>query len=467
MSTTHSGLTFKRFTRQVRTEMTAVLATSAAAHQAETLLKSAPWVEQTDTQGTFPARNALQDGFSGTWEAFKHVGNYSAGYQRAYAGMVAYRFQLPADASGKDVVSVDVPLYVDRWLVDGVRVAAYLSDDTTPATAWDTLRAGDANEDAQLPMTYTEDDPPQRVVVEKNDTITVTFPGSTAAADYLWVIISLEDYTTSRDFWIEGAALILGEAVKATFSAAVTADAVIALPPTEREIVETRYVAVSPSTWAPMNFSLSLTVDDATAGPLVGITGFPVAQSGTEAQFAGATGALVGYSGTTNDLFYGVILPRIFHLSENETYTRMRFSAASVFPLAAKEFSARMIVWAGDVTVPNDTPASVTAALVARPRNSDVGYRQQELFRGYTGAATVANAHNLELQTPWEVAKIGECVLEGKNYTNQDTFDIALSGAGVKVILVCVSMERYWAASAGAMATANAKFTPGSSIYLS
>ncbi len=459
MSTTHTGLMFKRFTRQVRTEMTAVLAVSAAAHQAETLLKSAPWVEQTDTQGTFPARNALQDGFSGTWEAFKHVGNYAAGYQRAYAGMVAYRFQLPADASGKDVVSVDVPLYVDRWLVDGVRVAAYLSDDTTPATAWDTLREGDAYEAAQLPMTYTAAPESARVVVEKNDTITVTFPGSTAAADYLWVIISLEDYTTSRDFWIEGAALILGEAVAATFSAAVTADTVVATPPAEKRVLENVFYHSGTSSWLKCNLRLKSVVADTTLGFAAGISGFPVGPNLTELQFNGATGALVGYSGTTADEYTGVIIPRMFHLGETDVYTRMRFGATAVFPMAAKEFAARMVVWLGAVTM-NDTETALIA-LTSRPDFTVEGYLQQALWKGYA-AVTVANNGGA-----WSLTKIGEFILKGKNYTNEDYFDVDISGPGLKVLVVCVSLDEFWATAAGTMPTANATFTPGDSIYLS
>ena len=465
MSTTHSGLTFKRFTRQVRTEMNAVLATSAAAHQAETLLKSAPWVEQTDTQGTFPARNALQDGFSGTWEAFKHVGNYAAGYQRAYAGMVAYRFQLPADASGKDVVSVDVPLYVDRWLVDGVRVAAYLSDDTTPATAWDTLREGDAYEDAQLPMTYTAAPESARVVVEKNDTITVTFPGSTAAADYLWVIISLEDYTTSRDFWIEGAALILGEAVEATFSAAVAADTVVATPPAEKQVLENMYYNVSTTSCKKSNWQLKSKADE-WLGFASAISAFPIGYALTETNFNGSVGALVGYSGTTEDEYTGVIISRLFHLGETDVYTRMRFGATAVFPMAAKEFAARMVVWLGAVTM-NDTDTNIKA-LTARPESNITGYLQQSLWKGYA-AVTVANkgGTDAEAQTAWSLTKIGEFILKGKNYTNEDYFDVDISGPGLKVLVVCVSLDEFWATAAGTMATANATFTPGTTIYLS
>ena len=233
MSSTTHNLPYTRFTRQVRTEPQALLATDVAAANALTMLKSADWVQRADeTDVTFPARSAVQDGFNPLWDAFKHVGNYSAGYQRAYAGMVAYRFQVPADAltGPTNLTSIAVPLNVDRWLVDGVRVAAYASDSAVPSADWDTLRTGDVNLEGQLPMTYTEDDPPQRIVVEKSDTLTLTFPGSTASKKYLYVVVSLEDYTTTRGFWIEGASLIQGQNTVTTFANAVDADPPLWLP---------------------------------------------------------------------------------------------------------------------------------------------------------------------------------------------------------------------------------------------
>ena len=114
-STTHY-LPFTRFTRQVSTDAMAVLSTEAAALHAEDLLKVAPWMEAADTESksTFPARSATQSGFNALWDAFKFCGDYASGYQKAYAGMVAYRFKIPAAAlSGPtQITSIALPLYV-------------------------------------------------------------------------------------------------------------------------------------------------------------------------------------------------------------------------------------------------------------------------------------------------------------------------------------------------------------------
>jgi len=228
MSTTHT-LDYVRFTRQVNTDPIALLSTDVAARQAYTLLQAALWKEETDKNASFPARAAVLE--SGTpsslFDAYKYCGDYADGKQKAYAGAVAYRFQIPAEAltgTVAEVVSVAVPLYVDRWLVDGVRIAAYVSDDETPPASWATVRDGDAKLSARLPMTYTEDDPPKRVVVEKNGTMTVTMPADLDSKKYLYVMVTLEDYESVRGFWIEGAGLLIGGENVVTFDRSVTAD---------------------------------------------------------------------------------------------------------------------------------------------------------------------------------------------------------------------------------------------------
>ena len=225
-STTTHNLPCKRYTRQVVTDPQALLATNVAAANALMALKIAPWLASASSDDvTFPARNPLQDGLNDLWDAFKHVGNYASGYQQAYAGMVAYRYKVPADAltAPADVTSIAIPLYVDRWLVDGVRVSAYLSDTPTPPTDWTTAREGDVHLDAQLPMTYTDPEG-ARIVIEKSDTITLTFPATTPAKQYLYVMITLEAYGTTRGFWIEGSSLTRGESAVTTFAVAVAED---------------------------------------------------------------------------------------------------------------------------------------------------------------------------------------------------------------------------------------------------
>lgn len=226
MSTTHN-LPYTRFTRQVATDPMALLSTNVAAAAAAQLLQTAPWVEQTEDTPTFPPRaSMLTDGTpSPAFDAYKYCGDYADGKQIAYAGAVAYRFQVPAAAltGPTDITSIALPLYVDRWLVDGAHIAAYLSDSPSPPADWATIRAGDINAADVLPMTYT-DPAGDRIVIEKNGTTTLTWPASTASKAYIYIILTLEDYETTRGFWIEGSTLIQGVEAVTTFAAAVDAD---------------------------------------------------------------------------------------------------------------------------------------------------------------------------------------------------------------------------------------------------
>jgi hypothetical protein len=227
MSSTTHKLPFVRYTRQVATDPMALLSTNVAAATAAQLLQAAPWVEQSENSTTFPARAAmLTDGTpTAAFDAYKYCGDYASGNQIAHAGAVAYRFAVPADAltGPTDVTSIALPIYVDRWLVDGIRIAAYLSDSPAPPADWTTIREGDIYDDAVLPMTYTDPEG-LRIVIEKNGTTTLTWAGSTASKQYIYVMLTLEDYTTTRGFWIEGAALIQGSEAVTTFAAAVDAD---------------------------------------------------------------------------------------------------------------------------------------------------------------------------------------------------------------------------------------------------
>ncbi len=232
---THA-LPFTRFVRQVRTEPRALLDTPGAAKNALSLLMAARWAAADENASTFPARNALLDGSMLSWDAYKVVGNYAMddagiGYQRAYAGAVAYRFRVPADAiaNARDVIRVTVPLSVDRWLVDGVRVTAHLSDSSTPSADWAVIRAGDISAQRVLPMTYdptrsTAANPTGAILIEKSGDIALEFPAASAATRYLYVYISLEDYESVRGLWIEGAARIDGDSTLVEFDQAVAVD---------------------------------------------------------------------------------------------------------------------------------------------------------------------------------------------------------------------------------------------------
>jgi hypothetical protein len=189
--------------------------------------------------------------------------------------------------------------------------------------------------------------------------------------------------------------------------------------------------------------------------------------SATSTQFAGATGGSVGYSGTAADTLSGIVMTRIFNLGAGASFTKLRFSAAAVLALASKEFTARMTVWAGNLAaVGTDVTVLQTSA---KMDFTETGSKQQTLWRGYTNTLSLNNTSYTTVCAAWSLTKIGDFLLEGRDYTSADIFTLttALAGPGVKVLVIAVSLERTWATSAGTMATANATFTPGALLYLS
>lgn len=457
-STTHY-LPFTRFTRQVSTDAMAVLATETAAMHAEDLLKVAPWMEAADTESksTFPARSATQTGFNVLWDAFKFCGDYASGYQKAYAGMVAYRFKIPAAGltGPSHITGIALPLYVDRWLVDGVRVAAYLSNSAVPPTDWTTCREGTVHEDAELPMEYTADTPPVRIVVEKDETLTVSFAASTDALAYLYVIVSLEDYTTVRGFWIEGAALIVGDRALTTFDGAIEPDA---------------STVWNGEVWCDGKFQNAAAISDACwqvkrsvaiAAETSIIAAFPLWGNATETQFAGGTGASVGISYSAPDmLISGMILARYVGCGVSTAFTKLRFSDADFAPMSGKTFRLKMCIYAGSVNLD-------AGAVMSRPKAAATGYINALLWQGaaavsvlptwYTGGAAAD-------QTAWSLTKIGDVILGAQDYTDAATFPIALPAGGTRVILITLMPVIGWGTIGANTVTT---IQPGANIVLS
>jgi hypothetical protein len=231
-----SNLNYTRFTKQGSTELTAILATEQAAKDAYAAMRTAAWSQSAIAASNFPPRNALQTGSDTSYDAYKFVGDYASGNQKAYAGCVAYRIAVPQDALdlSSDVTSVSVPVLVDRWLIDGIHVAAQVSSSPEPSSEWAVIRAGDASLSAQLTGLTPK--------AEQAGTLTVTLPASMAALAYLYVYLTLEDYETFRGFWVEGGALVSGTGMTVT----LTADAQTLQTP----VVPSRYYA--PYLWAPM-----------------------------------------------------------------------------------------------------------------------------------------------------------------------------------------------------------------------
>ena len=239
MSSATHNLPFKRFVAQVSTG-TARPKSSFIALMAENLeaLKACPWSEAADgadgslVKHDFGALSHFYDGY----DAFKMTGAWTSSSQTeiAFAGMAAYRFKIPDAASSVALSSISLPISRDRFLKGGVHLAVALSDDETPSADWDVVRGTDAiSASAQLSNTagYLTAAQP----ADGNVTLAAADFASLAETgyDYLWVYVTLEDYTDwwdkytaddDRRYAIEGSAMLVGCSTTATFASAVAAD---------------------------------------------------------------------------------------------------------------------------------------------------------------------------------------------------------------------------------------------------
>jgi len=240
MSSTTLKLPYKRFVAQVSTGAPRSKSTYLAL-MAENLeaLKDCPWREAADVPVSLADHDFTKAShFSDACDAFKMTGNYdsSANTEVAYAGMAAYRFKVPEAATTRSIAlsSISLPISRDRFLRSGVHVGVELSDSETPSGDWATVRgAGD------LAQTGLSQATAEYLLAGDvgNDTLTVDLSGITGSGNpqpYLWVYLTLEDYTDAWEMYdakekrlyaIEGSAMLVGGSAVATFAAAVEPDA--------------------------------------------------------------------------------------------------------------------------------------------------------------------------------------------------------------------------------------------------
>lgn len=143
--------------------------------------------------------------------------------ERSACGAVCYTFALPADAySGTpaNISTVSLSLTGDRYLDAGVDLYIIPSASPTPPKIVDNGQ-GRAVIDSATPVgTYceTSDQSPKPPNERHGVTEAVEATPGVTAQPYLHVALLLHDYTTNRDAWIEGGAMLEGATATITFS---------------------------------------------------------------------------------------------------------------------------------------------------------------------------------------------------------------------------------------------------------
>lgn len=258
MSATTLNLPYTRFVAQVSTAPARSKSTYLALMEENlAALQKCPWKEAADVPAALADHDfTASTHLSSAYDAFKMTGNYSASTMTeiAYAGMAAYRFKIPdsALASGSEVAlsSITLPVSRDRYLKSGLRVVAVLSDSATPSADWDVVRgSGGILLSAQLPQSaaYLLAGAPGKDTLE----IDLSSVDSGNPSAYLWIYLTLEDYTEHWDMYsakeqrlyaVEGSAMLVGGSAEFTFAGEVA-------PDTPPSAAQTRLITTSyPST---------------------------------------------------------------------------------------------------------------------------------------------------------------------------------------------------------------------------
>ncbi|HRR35326.1 MAG TPA: hypothetical protein P5026_14595 [Kiritimatiellia bacterium] len=158
-------------------------------------------------------------------DAYSLCAGHSESLHRAYAGCVAYRIELPADAAGLDLVAFSAHVFGDPYNVFGARLAVASSGSARPSSDWAVIREGlpaggvegvhyksavaPRTTNAEVTVAYGAD---ETVVLEAQGGAVIQ-----AVGRYLWVYLSLEEYAYARNGWLEGSSR-LGPLFSLTFS---------------------------------------------------------------------------------------------------------------------------------------------------------------------------------------------------------------------------------------------------------
>ena len=229
-ATTTHNLPYRRFVAQVSTGAPRPKSTylSLMAENLEAL-KACPWHEVSDVPVALVNHDFTKAiHLSDAYDAYKMTGAWNAADQTetAFAGMAAYRFTIPTAAASVAISSISLPISRDRFLKGGVHVAAVRSSSATPSTDWSTVTGAGAS-------AYLANTAANIVATQPADgALTIETPAGTGG--YLWIYITLEDYTDwwdkysateARQYAIEGSAMLVGGSTAVTFASAVEPDA--------------------------------------------------------------------------------------------------------------------------------------------------------------------------------------------------------------------------------------------------
>ena len=188
------------------------------------------------------------------YDAYKQGGdaNTTTATLCGYAGMVAYRFKLPTNYSS-NIQEIKLKFSAARYLRSGLKVVAVLTNDSEPTNDWGIIRGTATSTSSNVIAASTSDEsettgvktwgflsqdvPTLMDSMASEGTLvfdTEHFPqiGTSTRYAYMWVYVSIEDYTdywvyyddtTPRFYSIEGSATLVASMSNVVFAGAETA----------------------------------------------------------------------------------------------------------------------------------------------------------------------------------------------------------------------------------------------------
>lgn len=159
------------------------------------------------------------------------------GSQDIFSGMAIYRIQMPTAASSSYIESVSFDLAADKYCVGGLKVAAILSDNEVCPTDWEMLRTGgyettpvagfstigDVETSVEVRGVLAETSDLVSTSVNRTGTFTIDLSSVTTPYNYLYLAISLFDYTLyRREYWVEGSGILVEGSIELTCSGSFT-----------------------------------------------------------------------------------------------------------------------------------------------------------------------------------------------------------------------------------------------------
>lgn len=141
------------------------------------------------------------------FDAALFCAEHEAGMHRAYANAACYVFTLPDMSAYPNLTAVKVRVTSDPYNSSGVRLAVHVSDSPTIPASCSVAREGIAHAEGVMPRESRLGGDGKTYWYAATGNVDIQI-ASVNLKKYLFVVVGLENYSTTRGDWLEGSAFI-------------------------------------------------------------------------------------------------------------------------------------------------------------------------------------------------------------------------------------------------------------------